>query len=551
MVGEVVTVLCVDDEADLVELTASYLERADEAIEPITVTEPAQALDRLDESTVDCVVSDYDMPGMDGIELLEAVRESFPDLPFILFTGKGSEEVASEAIASGVTDYLQKDTGSEQYELLANRARNAVEQYRASQRASSLDRIRTILRDVNQALVRSHDRPEIERHVCDIVVDADPYRLACIVEPHSGGDSLTVRASAGCEDEDRVDDAVLSDWTETAACPAWDALDTGDIKTARTDGTDQWPAVVDERDYRSAAALPIVYEGDRYGVFCLYADEADAFDWRERELLAEIGDDLAHAIYRIELHERQQRYERIISNIPEGVYRNSPLPDGTLIEANPALADLFGAEAAADLLGEPFEAFYADPDDREQFTTTLREEGLVQDMDLRLERRSGEPFWASVTGIMTEEDGERYFDGVVRDVTDQRTRERELQHYETLFELAPFGIFRTDADGEVHDVNERMATMLGYESPADAIESADDLATELYANPDRRETFLDRLGTVGSISGFEIDAYDSDGELIGLSIHATTLENGHPADFDIVGFVEPIPPYTARMNVES
>jgi DNA-binding NtrC family response regulator len=54
------------------------------------------------------------MPGVDGLEFLASVREEYPDLPFILFTGKGSEEIASEAISRGVTDYLQKETGTDQ-----------------------------------------------------------------------------------------------------------------------------------------------------------------------------------------------------------------------------------------------------------------------------------------------------------------------------------------------------------------------------------------------------------------------------------------------------
>ena len=57
-----------------------------------------------------------------------------PELPFILFTGKGSEEVASEAISTGVTDYLRKGTSTERYELLCNRIRNAVERYYADRR---------------------------------------------------------------------------------------------------------------------------------------------------------------------------------------------------------------------------------------------------------------------------------------------------------------------------------------------------------------------------------------------------------------------------------
>jgi PAS domain S-box-containing protein len=76
------------------------------------------------------VVSDYDMPRLDGLALLERVREACPKIPFILFTGRGSEEIASKAISKGVTDHLQKGTGSEQYDLLANRCTNAVQSAR-------------------------------------------------------------------------------------------------------------------------------------------------------------------------------------------------------------------------------------------------------------------------------------------------------------------------------------------------------------------------------------------------------------------------------------
>ncbi len=71
------------------------------------------------------------MPGQDGLEFLEAVRETHPTFPFILFTGKGSEELASEAISADVTDYQQKGPGTEPYDLLANRITKAVSRRRA------------------------------------------------------------------------------------------------------------------------------------------------------------------------------------------------------------------------------------------------------------------------------------------------------------------------------------------------------------------------------------------------------------------------------------
>jgi len=70
------------------------------------------------------------MPTTDGLGVLKLVREEFPDVPFILFTGTGNEALASEAIAAGVTDYVRKQGGPRQYETLANRIDNAVERYR-------------------------------------------------------------------------------------------------------------------------------------------------------------------------------------------------------------------------------------------------------------------------------------------------------------------------------------------------------------------------------------------------------------------------------------
>lgn len=129
-----IQILHVDDEPSFGDLVATFLERENEQFEVIQKTSASDALDRLDsDAGVDCIISDYDMPGKNGIDFLEAVRDEFPELPFILFTGKGSEEVASDAISAGATDYLQKGGGTDQYTVLANRVKNAYEAYSAEQ----------------------------------------------------------------------------------------------------------------------------------------------------------------------------------------------------------------------------------------------------------------------------------------------------------------------------------------------------------------------------------------------------------------------------------
>lgn len=133
MMDDTLQVLHVDDDPEFTELVSLFLEREDDRIRVVPATNPTSALDLCENRDIDCVVSDFEMPGMDGLELLTAVRAKWPELPFILFTGKGSESIASDAISAGVTDYLQKQSGNETYTLLTNRIKNAVETYRTEQ----------------------------------------------------------------------------------------------------------------------------------------------------------------------------------------------------------------------------------------------------------------------------------------------------------------------------------------------------------------------------------------------------------------------------------
>lgn len=149
-----IRVLHVEDEPEFASLVADFIERQDDRITVEAALNAEEGLERLTGADFDCVVSDFEMPGMNGIDLLEAVREEHPDLPFILFTGKGSEEVASEAISVGVDDYLQKRPGSSQFALLANRIKNAVSKYRAERDVErTRTRHRRLIEEATDAIV--------------------------------------------------------------------------------------------------------------------------------------------------------------------------------------------------------------------------------------------------------------------------------------------------------------------------------------------------------------------------------------------------------------
>lgn len=123
-----VRLLHVDDDRAFLDVTEAFLTRELPSVDVTTVERPEAAMERIRTESFDCIVSDYEMPGVDGLELLSQVRDRYADLPFLLYTGKGSESIASRAINAGVTGYLQKG-GPEQHERLANRVRHAVREY--------------------------------------------------------------------------------------------------------------------------------------------------------------------------------------------------------------------------------------------------------------------------------------------------------------------------------------------------------------------------------------------------------------------------------------
>lgn len=137
-----ISVLYVDDHDQLCRLAEAGLQDASDRITVDTTTDPSTVTELLDE--YDCIVSDYRMPGTDGLELLRQVRVLDEDLPFILFTGQGSEGIASDAISLGVTDYITKGGSRERFVRLANRIEGAVRAHRASE---AVRRTKTQARD--------------------------------------------------------------------------------------------------------------------------------------------------------------------------------------------------------------------------------------------------------------------------------------------------------------------------------------------------------------------------------------------------------------------
>ncbi|GAB6284182.1 MAG: hypothetical protein STSR0009_03810 [Methanoregula sp.] len=138
-----ISVLYVDDESTLLDIAKVYLEKTNDF--SVTTATSAQAgVYRLKSNGIQAIVSDYQMPEMDGIDFLKQVRATDKSIPFIIFTGKGREEIAIEAFENGADFYLQKGGDPKsQFAELSHKIHAAVDHRRADMQVTALTRLYT------------------------------------------------------------------------------------------------------------------------------------------------------------------------------------------------------------------------------------------------------------------------------------------------------------------------------------------------------------------------------------------------------------------------
>ncbi|MFC5278064.1 PAS domain S-box protein [Halorubrum rubrum] len=386
---EAIRVLHVDDDPGLAELIAEFLEREDDRIEVRTEHDAEAGLRALADAEIDCVVSDYDMPGRDGIAFLRAVREKRPELPFVLFTGKGSEEVASEAISAGVTDYLQKRGGSEQYTLLANRIRNAVDADRARELlAERTRRLETLIENLPGMIYRCRNEPTWPMET-----------VKGEVEPLTGYDAGTLERNQVAWGEEIIHPDDRED--------AWAAVQ----GALETDGTFE----VTYRIRTKGGETKWLWERGR-----AVSDDG------EIEVLEGFITDIT------DRKERERRLERTTTRL-EALFENSPDmidvhdAEGTILDANPRLCAETGYDES-ELVGMKVWEIDGrlDPDEAREIWAGMDVDDRLE-LESEFERRDGSTFPVRVHLRRLEVDGNERFLASSRNVTDRRRRERKLQ----------------------------------------------------------------------------------------------------------------------------
>jgi PAS domain S-box-containing protein len=458
-----IQILHVDDDPEFADLTATYLERDDDRFVVETATSADEGLTAIADCPPDCVVSDYNMPGMDGLEFLQAVREEYSDLPFILVTGEGGEDVASDAISAGVTDYLQKDTGTSQYTVLANRIRHAVDRYYTqTELAEREKRLNLFFEQSPLGVVEWDDQFDFVR-----MNDAAEDILGYTQDDLDGHSWQTIVPES---DRDAVADAVANLLEDDGGYHSIN-------ENVRKDGgriTCEWHnrVVTDE-------------DGAVVAVFSQFQDITEQ-NRQEREN-----------------NRRRRRLEQILKTVPGCVVQLDA--DGQFVFANDRAEAVLGLDS-----DDVTDRTYDDP--RWSLRAPNGDRIPDEELPFRQIRETGEPVygerlsveWPDGTRKLILVNGAPVFDehGTFEsavfslvDITDREQRQQELEQTQALMAnmeaLADVGAWEYDSETETLMVTDGTRRLYGLEPDADLT-----LAAALDAvHPDDRDQLADRLDT--------------------------------------------------------
>jgi two-component system, cell cycle sensor histidine kinase and response regulator CckA len=194
----------------------------------------------------------------------------------------------------------------------------------------------------------------------------------------------------------------------------------------------------------------------------------------------------------------EQRYRGVFDNAAIGI--DIVDAEGRIQQVNRALARMLGYEELELLNMSVFDFTYGD----DVQTSRIRLQGMHERktgsyrFEKRYVKKNGDVFWADVSvSPVRGTDGEHVATvGVIADITDRHKAEEDLREserkYRDLFEGAPVGIFQSTTDGRVLDVNPAYARMFGYASPGEVMTRIDDVARDIYVEPERRKMLIDK-----------------------------------------------------------
>jgi PAS domain S-box-containing protein len=422
-------ILYVDDEPGLLEIGKLFLEKGGQFSVDIQ-TSASAALMLLSSTHYDAIIADYQMPVMDGIEFLKKVRKSGSTIPFILFTGRGREEVVIQALNEGADFYLQK--GGQplaQFTELAHHVRQAIQQRRA------------------EASIRDHERREAD--IINFLPDA-----TFAIDSHG----VVIAWNLAME--------------KLTGVPAEQILGKGNYEYAHSLYHKRRPVLVDlvlSDNPDIEARYPHITRAGKTLFSEITVPHMNngrgATMWFTASPLYNTRGEIVGAIESIRditerkkaeagLRESEERYRKLVEQSPDAIIVHT---NGRVAYANLACTRLLGAQSPKELAGQPILNF-VHPDFRhivlERIRVMTEKTEPVEILEEKFLRLDGTVVDVEVAAIPIIFENESSVQVTFREITSRKRAEDALRQANRKLNLLT-GITR-------HDIDNQITTLLGF-----------------------------------------------------------------------------------------
>ncbi|ABS54859.1 multi-sensor signal transduction histidine kinase [Methanoregula boonei 6A8] len=466
------TVLYVDDEPDLLEISKLFLEQSGQFSVDILPSAP-EALAAMKVKTYDAIVSDYQMPGMDGIDFLKNVRALGDTIPFILFTGRGREEVVIQALNEGADFYLQKGGDpTAQFAELTHKVLLAIEHRSNAEKIQSLNRLYLVISAIDRAIVQLRTKSEFLSEVCRILVETGGFRMAWIGIPDPGEGIIRPVASAGqVEGYLEIVRVALDDSTRGCG-PTGKAYREGKNCICNDIVSDPcmepWRKEALKRGYNTCAAFPFGRGSNNPGVLVLYASELGFFNDQIISLTNDLVADIAFALATLDhqkeresaiaaLRESEEKYRLVVEDSRDAIYIHQ---SDRLLFVNRQASVLTGYSHEELLTIRLWDLVH--PDDREILIRNNRDRLAgnppPHEFTARLLTKDGTSRTCEFVVDMVMYQGSPAIMGIARDITERRKTEEALASANMKLKLLS-GITRHDIRNQLTILEGRLAFM--------------------------------------------------------------------------------------------
>ncbi len=484
-----ISLLYVDDEPALLDLCRIFLEKKGE----LSVTTVISALDAeklLESESFDAIISDYQMPEKDGISFLQDVRGRYPEIPFILFTGRGREEIAVRAFELGADFYLQKGGDPKaQFAELTQKIMQAIRRRKAEEALRQSEQYYRALFKYTEAAT--------------VIIEEDTtISLANDAFAQLYGSS-----------RDIIEGKIK--WTDFVAPEDLEGMVS--YHHRRRSSQDDAPTVYEFRFVTSDGSIRNIFAhvGMIPGTMQSVASLLDITERKQTEQ---------------RLQESVEQYRNVVEDQTELISRF--LPDGTQIFTNEAYCRYFGVKREQ-IIGTRFRPGIL-PEDRErvtEFLSTLTPELPVGSMEQRIQMPDGSIRWQRwVDRAIFDADGRlKEYQSVGRDITDMKNVEKALRESEAIYrqleaQLPDYVLIHEGAT--IVFVNAEGARLVGKPQEDIIGTSVLSYAAEEYHDLITKNMWLRQQGV--PVEPYEIGIIAQSGEQRQVVVRATPIRNRDP-----------------------